>query len=123
MGIIEEIFGSSTPVVDHDHAAFRTSNLGPNVALSTGIISATTILDFSQKVIDSQIQDKINLQNIRDDENQHLETLNKELIDQSGVNLDEELSTMIVVQSAYSAAARAISTVNEMFKELLDAFR
>jgi flagellar hook-associated protein 1 FlgK len=123
LGIIQEIFGSSTPIVDHAHADFRNEDLGPNVALSTGIITATTILDFSQKVVDAQIQDKINIQNIRDDENQYLETLDKQLIDQSGVNLDEELATMIVVQSAYAAAARAISTVNDMFQELLDAFR
>ena len=96
---------------------------GPSVTLSTGIASATTILDFGQKVVDTQIQDKLNAQNIRDDEEQYLETLDKQLIDQSGVNLDEELSTMIVIQTAYSAAARAISTANDMFKELLSAFR
>lgn len=123
LGIIQEIFGSSTPVVDHNHTAFRNSNLGPNVAIDTSIISATTIIDFGQKMVDAQIQDKINVQNTRDDDEQYRATLEKQLTDESGVNVDEELATMIVIQSAYAAAARAISTVNEMFQELLDAFR
>lgn len=37
----------------------------------------------------------------------------------SGVNVDEELSNMIVLQNAYSASARMISTVTRMFDDLL----
>jgi flagellar hook-associated protein 1 FlgK len=37
----------------------------------------------------------------------------------TGVNVDEELSKMIVLQNAYSASARLISTVTAMFDELL----
>ena len=36
----------------------------------------------------------------------------------SGVNLDEELSQMIVIQQAYSASARIITTVQELFAVL-----
>lgn len=36
-----------------------------------------------------------------------------------GVNLDEELSNMIVFQTAYNAAARMITTANEMYDALL----
>jgi flagellar hook-associated protein 1 FlgK len=36
-----------------------------------------------------------------------------------GVNLDEELSNMIALQSAYNASARMISTVKDMFDTLL----
>ncbi|MGH6886957.1 MAG: FlgK family flagellar hook-associated protein, partial [Kiloniellales bacterium] len=37
----------------------------------------------------------------------------------SGVNLDEELSNMVLFQNAYNAAARVIQTANELFDELL----
>ncbi len=37
---------------------------------------------------------------------------------EAGVNLDEELSDLIVYQTSYNAAARMISTVNEMFDTL-----
>jgi len=37
----------------------------------------------------------------------------------SGVNLDEELSNMIIFQNAFNAAARLITTTNQMFDTLL----
>ncbi|RZM30809.1 MAG: flagellar biosynthesis protein FlgK, partial [Sphingomonas sp.] len=41
----------------------------------------------------------------------------------SGVNIDEELSQMVVLQNSYSAAARVISTVTAMYDTLLDMVR
>lgn len=41
----------------------------------------------------------------------------------AGVNLDEELSQMVVLQNSYSAAARVISTATEMYDTLLDMIR
>lgn len=37
----------------------------------------------------------------------------------SGVNLDEELAQMVVLQNSYSASARVISTIEEMYDALL----
>ncbi len=39
----------------------------------------------------------------------------------SSVNLDEELSSLMTLQQAYSVAARLIATVNEMLQELVNA--
>ncbi len=44
----------------------------------------------------------------------------KRLASVEGVNLDEELSNMITLQSAYNASARMISTVKDMFDTLLN---
>lgn len=41
--------------------------------------------------------------------------------DISGVNLDEELSNLIVYQNAYSAAARILTSVQELYDTLLSA--
>lgn len=38
----------------------------------------------------------------------------------SGVNIDEELAQMVVLQNSYSAAARVISTTSEMYDTLLN---
>jgi len=38
----------------------------------------------------------------------------------SGVNIDEELSRMIVLQNAYAASARVIATASDMLKTLND---
>jgi flagellar hook-associated protein 1 FlgK len=39
----------------------------------------------------------------------------------SGVNLDEELANTVVFQNAYSATARIVTVVDEMFQSLIDA--
>ena len=41
----------------------------------------------------------------------------------SGVNLDEELSLMIVLENAYSASARVITTTQNMFEMLTSMMR
>jgi len=38
----------------------------------------------------------------------------------SGVNIDEELSSMVVLQNSYSAAARVITTASEMYDTLIN---
>ena len=38
----------------------------------------------------------------------------------SAVNIDEELSSMIVLQNSYAASARLISSINQMYDQLLD---
>lgn len=41
----------------------------------------------------------------------------------SGVNIDEELSQMVILQNSYSAAARVISTANDMYDTLFAMLR
>jgi len=41
----------------------------------------------------------------------------------SGVNIDEELANMVVLQNSYSAAARVITTASEMYDTLLSMIR
>ena len=38
----------------------------------------------------------------------------------SGVNVDEELAQMVVLQNSYSAAARVLTTVSSMYVALLN---
>lgn len=47
--------------------------------------------------------------------------LSTRIQNEAGVNLDEEMSDLIIFQRAYSATARVISTVDEMFDTLLNA--
>ena len=41
----------------------------------------------------------------------------------SGVNLDEELSYMIILQNAYAASARVVTTTQNMFEMLTQMIR
>lgn len=47
--------------------------------------------------------------------------LDTRIQNEAGVNLDEEMSDLIIFQRAYSASARVISTVDELFDTLLNA--
>lgn len=123
LGIIQEIFGATDPISDILHPAFRSQNLGPDVSVRTGLITGTSVLDFTQKLVNNQTQDQISATRDRDDEDSYRATLEKQLTDESGVNIDEELANLIVIQSAYAAAARALSSVNDLFNELLNAVR
>lgn len=101
----------------------RNSALGPNAAISTGIFSSNNILDFAQKIIDEQAQDYIQAQSAFENEDTLRGIIQRQFSDASGVNIDEEMSNLIVVQTAYAAAARTITAADEMFQELLNSFR
>ena len=102
---------------------FRNSNLGPNAAISTGIFSATNLIDFAQKIIDETSQDYLQAESAFENEDTLRGILQRQFSDESGVNIDEEMSHLIVVQTAYAAAARTITAADEMFQELLNSIR
>jgi len=129
--LVAALFGTNTPVADVPYSSanasgpatpFRTTNLGPGADINTGITSDGSLIDYSAQVINAQALQYNNLKTQQTDETTYRDALQKNLQDQSGVNIDAELSNMIVVQTAYSAAARVISAVEEQFKDLLAAF-
>jgi flagellar hook-associated protein 1 FlgK len=50
-----------------------------------------------------------------------LNTLHEKMSSTSGVNIDEEMAHLLLLQTAYSANARVMSTVNEMYRTLMQA--
>ncbi len=64
-------------------------------------------------------QEAARIASLAEDRNILLEEIEARRQSFSGVNLDEELSNMILYQNAYNAAARMIKTANEMFDVLL----
>ncbi len=125
-GIIED----QSPIIDMDYqsetevgsgvfVSFRSENLGPNAAVGTEIGSSASLNDFSQKII-NEVAQELALINARGADAKSLEgLLNQQLMNESGVNLDEELGKLIVVQIAYAASARVVNVVDNIFKELL----
>jgi len=101
--------------------AFRSDFLGQNADISSGISSATSLADFAQRIVNQHAQELILIEERRADESTLGTILNDQLVNESGVNIDEELGRLIVVQTAYSASARVISAVEEIFTELLNA--
>ncbi|MGB4057545.1 MAG: flagellar hook-associated protein FlgK [Alphaproteobacteria bacterium] len=102
---------------------FRLDFLGPGANISTKVIGAENILDFSQKMVNEHTQETILIQSRKADEETLKEALQRQFLDESGVNVDEELGNLIQIQTAYTAAARVITAVNKLFDDLLDAIR
>lgn len=124
--VIAALFGNNSPVTNVRYDAnipFRYNNLGPGASLNTGIISSTTLIDYSQKMVNQQTEEVLLAEARRDDEMSFRDLLQKEYMDKSTVNIDEELSHLIVVQTAYAAAARMVSAIDDLFRELIDAVR
>lgn len=105
------------------HTAFRSTGAGPSGGLTTNLLNNSTVADYSRSLLASQAEDAAGSVTANDRENAYLQTLTKRNQDTSGVNLDQELSELIRVQTAYSAAARMISASEQMMDELFAAFQ
>lgn len=124
-GVLKSLFGTDSPIADvlqNTTNPFRTKNLGPNADIDTGSISTTSIIDFGQQMVNRQAGEATAADNQAKDEKSFRDALQSKLTDKTGVNIDEELANLIVVQTAYAASARAITAVNSLFQDLLDAF-
>lgn len=119
--LLNALFGAGNPVQDVAHRAFREDNLGPDVNTSTKIKGVETLVSFAQNSINNQTNESIVKEASLEDESTFKETLKRQLQNESGVNIDEELSNLILVQTAFSASARAVSAIDELFQELLNA--
>ncbi len=121
IGYTSETNGSLTPPIPTQ--AFRERFLGPAANININIIGADSLVDFAQKMVSEQSQELTVQTARRNDEQSLRELLNTQLLDESAVNIDEELGHLILVQTAYSASARVLSAVDELFQELLNAVR
>ncbi len=101
--------------------AFRADFLGPNANVSIQVIGASGLIDFAQNIVNEQTQELLLVNERAEDEVTLRDILSEELLNDSGVNLDEELGRLIVLQTAYAAAARVVTAVDQLFQELLNA--
>jgi flagellar hook-associated protein 1 FlgK len=95
--------------------------LGPDANISTGLAGSRTLQDYAQKMVNEQTQDLRFAEERKSDSDGLRDLLQRQFLDESGVNIDEELGNLIVVQTAYSASARVLNAINELFDELLRA--
>lgn len=121
--IISGLFGSANPIINVDHPAFRSQNLGPGANVTSQIRQVDTLIEFAQSAVDNQTVESINKESRLEDEQAFKQALERQFLDESGVNIDEEVANLIVIQNAYSAAARALSAIDQLFQELLNTFR
>jgi flagellar hook-associated protein 1 FlgK len=102
--------------------AFRQTHLGPDGTLSTGLLANSTLQNFMSSSIAVQSQAANVNQAQSAQETTYFNTLQQRNANTSGVNIDQEMTNLIQVQSAYAAAAKMIAATKSMFDTLLAAF-
>jgi flagellar hook-associated protein 1 len=91
---------------------------------ATGIGSAQspysgTLSDYMSQIVSQQSQAANAATNLQQGQDTVVSALQQRFNDQSGVNIDTEMSNLIALQNAYSANARVMSTVEQMMSTLL----
>lgn len=104
------------------HTAFNVTNLGPGGSINARISTAETLQEYSEFMISLQSLDASNASSEHEFEETYRQTLDKQITDFTGVNLDEEMAALIQIQTAYSASTKAIETLNRMLDELFTIF-
>lgn len=78
-----------------------------------------TLLSFTQQFLGLQGSAASAAQQLADGQNVVLSTLEGKMADGSGVNIDEEMAKLLALQNAYSANARVMSAVKDMYDLLM----
>ena len=93
---------------------------------TTGIGSASapfnsTLTNYMSQVVSQQSQASNAATNLQQGQDTVVSALQQRFNDQSGVNIDTEMSNLIALQNAYGANARVMSTVQQMMSTLLQS--
>ena len=82
---------------------------------TTGSPFTGTLLNFTRQVISAQGEAASSAKQLADGQDVVLNTLQNKMNATSGVNIDDEMAHLLALQNAYSANARVMSTVKQMF--------
>lgn len=121
--ILDFALGQYQDATGTAHVAFNTGNLGADNSVSTQLPAAATLGDYARFMQAFQSEAQVSMKTSQQSNNDFQTVLQKRLVDETGVNMDAEMSNMIVLQRSYSASAQVISTVSKLFDELLGAIR
>lgn len=80
---------------------------------------AATVQDFAQRIVDAQGANAASAKDLDEGQSIALATAQSRLATQSGVNIDEEMSNLIALQTAYGANARVLTAARDMLDTLL----
>ena len=123
-------FQPGTPSGDPTRPTFLAGQLTTaNLTFSsqTGIGTSTapyngTVSAFIGEVLSTQGAAAASAKGLSDGQDVVVNSLQQSFNSSSGVNIDNEMSNLLTLQTAYSANARVLTTVHQMFNTLLQAF-
>jgi flagellar hook-associated protein 1 FlgK len=98
-----------------------TAGLGPSGTLTAPFSGQGAIGDFANALTASQASDSANAAVDAKDATSTQTALAASVQTATGVNMDAQLSLMVQLQNAYGANAKVISTIQQMYTQLLQA--
>ena len=109
-----------------DFIVSQLTNASMYYSPQTGVGTASspykgTLLNYTQQFLTTQGNAAVTAQQIADGQNVVLNMLQQKMDSTSGVNIDDEMAHLLALQNAYSANARVMSVVNDMYKSLMQA--
>jgi flagellar hook-associated protein 1 len=120
-------FSSTTTSADPTRPNFilnQMTNASLTFSPTTGVGSASapfsgTLTDYMSQFISQQSQAATAATNLQQGQDTVVNALQQRLNDESGVNIDTEMSNLIELQNAYGASARVMTTVQQLMSTLL----
>jgi len=88
---------------------------------TTGAPFTGTLLNFTRQFVSQQGEAANAAKQLADGQDVVLNTLQSKMSSASGVNIDEEMAHLLSLQNAYSANARVMSSVKQMYDVLIQA--
>lgn len=121
LNVINFTFGPFQDAAGTAHVPFRATGVGPDLAVTTRLPTAATLEEYSRALITDQATEHADIIRRADFEESYRDTLERRLLNESGVDVDIEVSRLIELQQNYAAAARMVQTVDQLFQELLNS--
>src|SRR5438445_3730243 len=88
---------------------------------TTGAPFTGTLTNFAKQFISQQGEAATAAKQLADGQDVVLNTLQKKMSATSGVNIDDEMAHLLALQNAYSANARVMSSINQMYDTLIQS--
>jgi flagellar hook-associated protein 1 FlgK len=101
--------------------ASNTTDLGPAGTLNAPYQPQPTLADTASALVGAESSDSATATSQLDTAQTLRSTLQSKLTNETGVNMDTEMSDMIALQNAYGANAKVMATVQAMFSQLLNS--
>lgn len=118
-----------TPAGDNVRANFVLNQLSsgtfsysPQTGIgTTGAPFTGTLTNFVRQVLSQQGEAATAAKQLADGQDVVLNTLKQKVTATSGVNIDDEMAHLLALQNAYSANARVMSSIKQMYDTLIQA--
>ena len=122
---IRDGLGAATPgpVADPTQiAAFVTAlNTPMGASVETGIPSIVTLQDFAAEMVSSQATERVRAESNFNAASSAAEVVNAARQNAEGVNIDDEMQRLLLIEQSFAANSRVLTTVSNMIDTLIAA--